>query len=116
MSIAWWVINDDHTCSVGGCFFWELQLNSKAYCDYTWAWGSRSRYGYAGYADPNGSRGSGFSVNTSTGFNGDPSYNDLYAYNNGSIYEIARGIGSTFTHYVHRHFPGSCGSAWLVTG
>lgn len=112
---AWWVQNDDHVCSVAGCFGWELQLNSKAYCDGTYAWGSRSRYGYAGYANKNGTQSHGWSVSTSVGFSGDPSIRDLFAYNDGKITSSFKVPGSQ-THYVHRHYPGNCGNSWVVGG
>lgn len=114
-AIYYSVFNGDRICNLWSCALWRVQLNSKMYCDGKYAWGSRSRYGYAGYADGNGTSGFGVSIAANTGFNGDPSRSDLYAYNNATIYFIAKGMPAQTTAYVHRHFTGGCGS-WLVVG
>jgi hypothetical protein len=114
---TWGPIYDDHVCSRGGCGIWEVQLNSKAYCDGTYAWGSRSRYGYAGWATKNGTKSAGYSIRTDRlGFSGDPSRRDLYATHDATVSAFARGFPMQWSRYVHRHYPGSCGRPWVVVG
>lgn len=108
-----WYAFADRFCSNLGCAAWHFTLTSKEYYDGTWAWGSRSRFGYAGYTNCNWG-GAGFSVSQNECmFYGDPSYNDLYASGNFLVSAIVKGFPGSQTHYMHRHVNGR-GGYWLV--
>src|SRR5439155_5199024 len=69
----------DKYCSNLGCPAWHFNLGSREYYDGTYAWGSRSRYGYAGWATCTGG-GIGYSVDRQVcQFYNDPSSSSLYA-------------------------------------
>jgi hypothetical protein len=111
---ASWTIRDDHLCGGYGCWSWEIQLNSHAWCNRSIAWGD-TRNGYGGWASKDGTHGNGYSVNTShLGFSGNGTYRDNFARHDADISALVKGFPISYSHYVHRHYPGSCGNAWLV--
>jgi len=48
------------------------------------------------------------------GFVGNGTYQSMYATFDGTVSVAFKGFPAARTHYVHRHYPGSCGNAWLV--
>jgi hypothetical protein len=106
--------NGDNICADGGCVLWKLVLNSRSYCDGTYAWGTRSRFGHAGYVNIDGTSANGYSLSSDFGFSGDPSKTDLFAYHSAQVSVVFHGSPSTHTHYLHRHYYGSCTRTYLV--
>jgi hypothetical protein len=106
--------NGDNICADAGCALWKLVLNSRSYCDGTYAWGTRSRYGHAGYVNIDGTSANGYSLSSDFGFSGDPSKTDLFAYHSAQVSVVFHGSPSTHTHYLHRHYYGSCTRTYLV--
>lgn len=106
--------NGDNICADAGCALWKLVLNSRSYCDGTYAWGTRSRFGHAGYVNIDGTSANGFSLSSNFGFSGDPSKTDLFAYHSAQVSVVVHGSPSTHTHYLHRHYYGSCTRTYLV--
>jgi hypothetical protein len=116
VAVRVWTNNGDYVCGLF-CVPWKIVLNSRAYCDGTYAWGNATRYGYRGYADKNGTHGVGYAVTTNRlGFVSDVTRYDMYAAHDATVSAVAHGVPIAYTHYVHRHYPGNCGNSWLVYG
>jgi hypothetical protein len=111
---SWGDIIDDHSCNSAPpqCGAWELQLNSKAYTDASYAWGSRSRHGYAGWMTIYGTKGNLFTIDSyRTEFVNDPHPTSMYATHDARVSDYAG--YTTRIHYVHRHYQ-AAGWTWLV--
>lgn len=113
ITVYTWNTVNDQVCSGYGCFAWQMNLGTKAYLDYTYAWGNRSRYGYAGsYTCTKG--GSGYSVSRQAcGYRNDPSRTGLYAEFQANVAGAFKGFPINKDWYIHRHYSGN-GSSWVV--
>ncbi len=111
---AYWKIVDDHICSIYGCGAWEMQLNSHAWCNGHIAWGDTRAY-RSGWVNKYGTKSNGYSISTDRlGFVGNGTYRSMYATHDGTVSAMFKGFPAARTHYLHRHYPGNCGRAWLV--
>jgi hypothetical protein len=102
----------DQFCSNLGCTAWHFNMGSTIYYEGSYAWGTRSRYGYAGSITCTGG-GVGYSVDQQVcqDYN-DPSPTAFYA---AAQYHISAPWPTSISqdHYLHRHVDGG-GSYWLV--
>lgn len=108
------VRDDNVLCHGAGCGFWRMKSADVAYYDGNWAWGSRSRRGYAGWNDCQWSS-AGYSWNAKRcDFINDPSKNDLYANTSGTVSAFISGFPISWDKYIHQHVNLN-GGAWVVS-
>jgi hypothetical protein len=103
---------NDQFCSNLTCTAWHFNMGSREYYEGYYAWGSRSRYGYAGWATCTaGAVGYSASLQQCQFFN-DPHPSELYA---SAQYHISAPwpISISQDHYLHRHVDKN-GNYWLV--
>lgn len=102
----------DRSCSNLGCWAWRFDLDSISYYDRSYAWGTRSRYGYVGRINCTASATGYSTTREECRFHGDPSPYGLYA---AAQYQISAAWPLNFNkeHYLHRHYDKN-GRYWLV--
>jgi hypothetical protein len=110
-SINGWSIADQ-TCSNLGCWAWHINMTSISYYDSSYAWGTRSRYGYVGRINCAAGANGYSTAREDCQFYGDPSAYDLYA---AAQYNISAPwpVPINQEHYLHRHVDKN-GRYWLV--
>lgn len=109
-----WVQNHNVLCHGAGCAFWKIESTDKAYYDGNWAWGSRSRRGYAGWNDCHWST-AGYSISDKQcNFKNDPSKSEMYANTSGQVSAFVSGFPISSDRYIHQHVDLN-GHTWVVT-
>ncbi|WP_320673137.1 hypothetical protein [Patulibacter defluvii] len=108
------VRDDNVLCHGAGCGFWKMKSADVAFYDGNWAWGSRSRRGFAGWNDCQWSS-AGYSWDSKKcNFINDPSKNDLYANTSGTVSAFVSGFPISSDKYIHQHVNLN-GRAWVVS-